>query len=31
MSTSTSEAEARVGEPGAWLCLPDVACELSGV
>jgi len=20
-----------VGEPGAWLCLPDVACELSGV
>lgn len=20
-----------VGEPGAWVCLPDVACELSGV
>jgi broad specificity phosphatase PhoE len=20
-----------VGEPGAWVCLPDVACELSRV
>jgi broad specificity phosphatase PhoE len=20
-----------MGEPGAWVCLPDVACELSGV
>ena len=20
-----------VGEPGAWVCLPDIACELSGV
>jgi hypothetical protein len=20
-----------VGEPGAWVSLPDVACELSGV
>jgi hypothetical protein len=20
-----------VGEPGAWVCLPDIACELSAV